>query len=109
MDGCNGSNLHRWNYGLMFNLQLTPHPSQARHPVTKQPWFDELGVAVPLFPDQRSIRLDGHIIAYVSEAGNIGFLAPFSRLPDGVKEQAQELVEKEFTKVNQVVAPPEVD
>ena len=92
---------------MAFNLTLGNHPSQAIHPATGKPWFDAENKPVPKFPDQRSIRLDGYVIAYVSELGNIAFIAPYSRLPKGVREEAKELVEREFMAVSKIAAPPE--
>jgi len=94
---------------MAFSLTLGNHPSQARHPVTGKPWFDEDGIYVPLFPDQRSIKLDGFVIAYVSADGNIAFLAPFENLPEGCVEEAKTLVAKEFVEPNEVIAPRKFD
>jgi len=93
---------------MSFNLSIGNHPSQARHPITGKPWFDEQGVYIPLFPDQRSIKLDGFVIAYVSAEGNIAFLAPFENLPPGLKSQALEMVAAEFIEPKNVVAPPKM-
>jgi len=93
---------------MSFNLTIRNHPSQARHPITGKPWFDDDGVYVPMFPDQRAIALDGFVIAYVSESGVIAFLAPFENLPEGCVKKAEALVEKEFKKPTKTIAPPPI-
>lgn len=90
----------------MYQLEITNHPAQARHPFSKLPLVDNDGVPVPLFPDQRSIKLDGRIIAYVSEKRNISFLIPLGRLGVIAKE-AEELVANQMGPVPNVNAVPE--
>ena len=34
-------------------IEIRNHPAQARHPVTTAPLFDDDGMPVPLFPEER--------------------------------------------------------
>lgn len=55
-------------------VEIRNHPAQARNPVTDEPLVDAAGKPVPLFPDQRSIYVDGHMVAYAQpKTGNIQF------------------------------------
>lgn len=92
-----------------YTLTMGNHPAQARHPLSGEPMFDSDGEPVPLFPNERSVRLDGHVIAYVSEAGNIGYRIPSSRLGEAITSEIVELVAKEFKPVKKIASPPEVD
>ena len=86
-------------------LTLGNHPAQARHPVTSKPLFDRSGEPVPhkLVENQRSIRLDGFVIAYVIPTKNdtcrIHYLARYQALPEACLSEVRELVEREFMPV----------
>lgn len=55
-------------------IEIRNHPAQSRNPITDAPLFDAAGQPVPLFPDQRSIYVDAHMVALVQPAsGNIQF------------------------------------
>lgn len=97
---------------MSFNLRLANHPAQARNPVTNAPLFDADGVPVPLFPDQRSVYLDGFLVAYVNASGNISFIMPESKLTAPIVQAIRDLVSSEFTPagtVNHVPDLPEVE
>ena len=78
------------------NIELRPHPSQARHPRTDEPLTDSNGDPVPLFPNQRGIYLDGHLVGFVCEPPrrNLAFIV--QGLPEAVKTEAADLVAAEF-------------
>jgi len=50
------------------DLEIRPHPAQARAPGTRKPLFYSDGTPVPLFPDQRSIWLGGALVGYTGTA-----------------------------------------
>lgn len=87
----------------MYELTIGNHPAQARHPVTNELLFDNDGVAVPMFPDQKSIRFDGTIVAYVAN-GNL--LIINSRLPSAIVDEMKDLAAT-LGDVNQVSTVPE--
>jgi hypothetical protein len=93
---------------MTYEITLGNHPSQARHPVTNEPLTDKAGQPVPLFPDQASVKLDGFVIAYVSCNNNVQFLAPFSRLPQQLRDEVVALVENERGPIGKVSAPADV-
>ena len=78
-----------------YKLEIDSHPAQALHPFTKKPLFDDDGKPIPLFPDEKSIRLDGRIIAYVTKDRAIMWLYRRDKL-GAIADAAVELVEKEF-------------
>lgn len=91
-------------------LTIGNHPAQARHPKTKKPLFDSNGQPIPhpLVENQRSLRLDGFVIAYVIPNGDkcrICYLARYQKLPKAISDEAIELVEKEFMPVESVNSP----
>ena len=88
---------------MSYSLTIENHPAQARHPFTSEPLVDNDGLPVPLFPDQRSIKLDGRLIAYVSNERKIMFLVPLGKLGVIAKE-AEELVNKEMGAVQKVTS-----
>lgn len=95
---------------MAYEITLGNHPSQARHPFTNEPLFDNDGVAVPLFPDQRSVMLDGRVIAYVSESRNVQFIYPVETLTQTVVDDARAHVEMVFGDVGKVtIVKPPVD
>ena len=88
-----------------YELKITNHPAQARHPFTNEPLFDNDNNPVPLFPNERSVRLDGRIIAYVTEERNVLFIVPLERL-GVIADEAKALVEKELGPVAKTAAVP---
>ena len=78
------------------NLELRPHIAQARNPVTDQPLVDSEGQPVPLFPNQRSIFLDGALIGYVCEPPKRGLAFIVRGVPEQVIEETKKLVALEF-------------
>lgn len=94
-----------------YQLTIENHPSQAAHPFTGEPLFDDDGKPVPLFPDQRSIRLDGRVIAYVAN-GNAMFIVPRESLgviADEAVELAASIGAEQTHFVPQPKEPIEVD
>ena len=77
-----------------YTLEIGDHPAQMRSPVTKEPMFKD-GKPVPLFPNQKSVKLDGRIIAYVNEKHKVLFIVPESKLGP-IAAEAIELVKKEL-------------
>jgi len=90
-----------------YTLTIENHPAQARHPITGKPLF-RAGVPVPLFPDERSVRLDGVVIAYVSDKKNVLFIVPESRLGP-IAAEAVALVERELGPVKKTTSVTEVE
>lgn len=86
------------------NLEICNHPAQARHPATGKPLFDD-GVPVPLFPNQRAIKLDGYVIAYVSPTLDVFFLGPIEKVGQAVVDAATELVQRELGEPGSVKTP----
>jgi len=93
-------------------LTLGNHPAQARHPDTGKPLFDNNGEPVPhkLVENQRSLRLEGYVIAYVipkkcGEVCRICYLSRYQELPKSITDFAIELVERDFMKVEGVSIP----
>ena len=99
---------------MTYKLTLENHPAQAVHPFNRQRLFDADGKPVPLFPKQRSVKLDGRVIALVNESGHISFIVPLSKL-GVIADEAKLLVGNEFGAVGKVFAiaertiPVEVD
>jgi hypothetical protein len=91
----------------MYELTLVNHPSQARHPFTKKPLFDNDDNPVPLFPGQRCVKLDGRSVAYVSEAGNIGFIT--ASLPQAIVDDIAAFVKREFIEPKNIVIPQPIE
>lgn len=92
-------------------IELRNHPAQARHPVTNAPLFDATGKAVPMFPEQRGIFLDGSFIGYVCDppARGISLTIPDSRIPFGCRDLILSAVQQEFgaaPKILNVVSEP---
>lgn len=75
-----------------YNLEIGEHPAQLR--VDGQPMFKD-GKPVPLFPNQKSVRLNGQVIAYVNEKHKVLFIVPESKL-GVIAQEAIELVKKEL-------------
>lgn len=95
-------------------VELRDHIAQARHPVTNKPLVDDNGKPVPLFPDQRSIWLDGAMVGYVCGPPdfNIGFIVPESKISQFVRNLIAEQVRIELGKsgdVFSVAEPPIVE
>jgi hypothetical protein len=94
-----------------YQFSIGPHPSQARHPFTNEPLVDDDGTPVSLFPDQRTLRLDNRIIAYLSNGG-ISFIVPCAMLGDVVYQDALEYAKQEtgdFKNVTSVPMMPETE
>ena len=92
-----------------YELTIGNHPAQQRHPLTREPLFDEDGNPVPLFPDQRSVKLDGTVIAYVGknrqgDKWNVCFLHPHKAL-GVIAQEACDLVNSELGPVAGSAAP----
>lgn len=80
-------------------LELKNHPAIADHPTKPgQKLYDADGVGIPLFPDERSVWLDGSMIGYVGPAPARGFnsLVPKSKLPEQLLDAVTKLVEREL-------------
>ena len=71
---------------MNYQLILANHPAQARF--AGKPLFDDDGAPIPLFPDQRSIRLDGRVIALVSQS-RLSFIV--EGIPEAIKSQAEQM------------------
>ena len=92
-----------------YKLTIENHPSQMRHPITQEPLFDKDGKPVPLFPDQKSIRLDGRIIAYmILETKKVLWIMPKHKLGP-IADEGLELAEAFFGKVEGEHSPPEME
>lgn len=99
-----------------FRVTIEPHPSQARHPITNEPLVKD-GKPVPLFPDERSIRLDGDLIGYVGnkESGRaVMFIVPKGRFAQAIIDEVTKSVVVEFGdeytgKVRSVPDPDDLD
>lgn len=52
-----------------YTFSIGNHPAQERLPFSNKPKFDDDGNPVPLFPDQKCLRLDGQLIAYITKGG----------------------------------------
>lgn len=92
------------------NVTFRNHPSQARHPVSNAPLFDN-GEPVSLFPQQRAIYLDGIMCGYCSINGG-----PVTLVRGNLEEFHIEAIEKavseQFGKpasMNMPPAAPEMD
>ena len=77
-------------------IELKNHLAQARHPVTSKPLFDDNGTPVPLFPQQRSIWLDGVFIGYVCEPPTRSISILVAGTPDAVLQSVEQAVIGEF-------------
>lgn len=88
-------------------FELRNHPSQARHPITKAPLTDESGKPVPLFPEMRSIYLDGKLIGYCQSRPGYP-VSLIVNVSDGVRNSIFEFVESRIGRVESVNMPPEV-
>jgi len=73
--------------------------------------FDDAGEPIPhpLVENQRSLRLDGYVIAYCipteDDQCRIAYLSRYQALPKAIYDQAIELVTKEFLPVAGVDTP----
>lgn len=94
----------------MFQIEFRNHPAQARHPFTKQALFDDNGKPVPLFPQQRSIWVDGVFCGYVGDPPlrNVAITRPRSQLGEALIAEIHQAVEREFGpgKVMAIVPEP---
>jgi hypothetical protein len=86
-----------------YKLTIENHPAQARF--AGKPLFDDEGRPIPLFPDQRSIRMDGQVVAYVSK-DSVNFI--HSGLPPAIKAQAIELAKAAFGEIETVATVPDL-
>lgn len=93
----------------MFKVELRNHLAQARHPFTKEPLFDDKGEPVPLFPEQRSIFVDGVFCGYVGEPPKRGimFTRPRSQLGEMLIKEVERAVAESFGAPSVVSAVPE--
>jgi len=93
------------------NIEVKNHPAQAQNPVTGEPLKDEQGKPVPLFPDERSVWLDGKTVAYIGSPPNypLMFIVPAERLGsyvvDRIKEQVLVQTGRQPVKVSSVPVP----
>ena len=83
-----------------YELTIGNHPAQAAHPFTRKLLVDENGDPVPLFPKEKSIRLDGRVIAFVNEGLDINFIVPLSKL-GVIADEAKALVKSELGGIGQ--------
>ncbi len=93
-----------------FEVTIEPHPAQARHPNDKSKALTQDGKPVPLFPDERCIRLDGKLIGYVGNASSgraVMFIVPESKLTEAVTNAAKTAVVAEFGALGEVLSVPE--
>lgn len=75
-------------------VELRPHPAQARHHITNEPLFYEDGTPVPLFDDQLSIWVDGRLVGYTNQARTRAmFITPPSMLPAAVRNYVEGRIE----------------
>jgi len=92
----------------MFKVELKQHPAQAIHPITRAKLFRDDGTPVPLFPNQRSIYVDGYFVGYVCEppARRVAFINSRCNIPELIAE-VQAAVEAEFGVTPTVTHVPE--
>lgn len=90
-----------------YKLTIGPHPAQATDPFTHKPLFDDDGVPVPLITDQKTVRLDGRVIAYIS-SGGVSFIVAKNKL-GAVYDEALALAETVAGKPGNVSAVPDMD
>lgn len=75
-------------------VELRPHPAQARHPITNEPLFHDDGSPVPLIEDQLSIWVDGRMVGYTNQARTRAmFITPPSALPWAVRNYVEGRIE----------------
>lgn len=69
-------------------VELRNHPAQARHPVTREPLFDDDGQPVPLVKTQKAIYLDGFLIGYcgLTPGEPISIIRNSREIPPSVRE-----------------------
>lgn len=68
-----------------YELKIDDHPAKARHPVTGEILVKD-GKEIPLFKDQKCIKLDGRIIGYVLPNNSVSFIMPKSKLGEIANE-----------------------
>lgn len=98
------------------NVELRNHPAQARHPVTREPLFDDAGKPVPHITDQKAVYLDGVMIGYALLAckpPKLSLTVPPRTMPphirDMVAKEVERLLEQELAAVKQVPDRPVED
>lgn len=80
------------------------HPAQLS--IAGVPQYDDDGIPVPLFPDQKALTLDGRMIAYISKHG-VSFTICLNRLGPVVHKAALEYVRENYGMVPKVSAVPD--
>lgn len=90
-------------------IELRPHPSQARNPVTDEPLFNEDGSAVALFPDLRSIWIDGQMVGFTGDPPARSVLLIARGIPEVVVAKIKSVVCDEFDldEIEKVASPAE--
>lgn len=89
------------------NLELRAHPAQAR--LAGVPLTDSEGKPVPMFPDQRSVWLNGKMVGYcgTAQGAPISLIYDQRKIPVVVREAIREFVAAELgNEPGQVFAPP---
>lgn len=77
-----------------YKLSVANHPAQKRHPFTGEPMVKD-GQPVPMITNQKAIKLDNFIIAYVMlETGKICFIQPVERLGDTIVDDVKALAKE---------------
>lgn len=103
---------------MALNIEVKDHPARASHPITHEPLLDDNGNPVPLFPEEKSVWLDGSMVAYIgSPPGRaLMFITPKERLGayvvDRIREQVLVQTNHEVKKLVSVPEPqdePESD
>lgn len=88
-------------------IELKPHPAQARNPKTDEPLFNDDGSAVSLFPELRSIYLDGALVGYTGSPPKRGICLTVSGMVEEALEKIKAAVCEEFEldEIEKVAAP----
>ena len=71
------------------NITVEDHPTPKLHPLTGEILMDG-GKQVPAFPDQKCVKLDGAIIAYVLPNETVSFIVPKSKLGTTIIDKVME-------------------
>lgn len=74
------------------NITIEDHPTPKLHPLTGEILMDG-GKQVPAFPDQKCVKLDGAIIAYVLPNETVSFIIPKSKLGKKIVDSVMESVD----------------
>ena len=82
------------------NFSISPHPAQARHPVTDEPLVHSRGELkgqpVSLLPKQRAVRLDGIMIGYYcTEKHHVTLIYPIDN--NAVLNELDEFLKETFS------------